>query len=53
MAPGTLFRYASIIHAIIAALLTLLIAYEPLEIPRIISGGSAGMWYTMGTSCTS
>jgi hypothetical protein len=48
MTPGTLFRYASIIHAIIAALLTLLIAYEPLEIPRIISGGSAGMWYTMG-----
>ncbi|RDD54095.1 MAG: hypothetical protein BA066_01175 [Candidatus Korarchaeota archaeon NZ13-K] len=46
--PGRLFRYASLIHLIIASIITLLIAYEPLEIPRIIAGGSAGMWFTMG-----
>lgn len=46
--PSKLFRYASLVHAMIASVITLLIAYEPLEIPRIIAGGSAGMWFTMG-----
>lgn len=45
---GELFRYSSVLHAAIASVVTLLIAYEPLEIPRIISGGHAGMWFTMG-----
>ncbi len=48
MVPGKLFRYASLAHLLAASVITLLIAYEPLEIPRVISGGSAGMWFTMG-----
>ncbi|MCS7103436.1 MAG: hypothetical protein NZ992_06110 [Candidatus Korarchaeum sp.] len=47
-ALGRLFRYASLVHLIVASVITLLIAYEPLEIPRVIAGGSAGMWFTMG-----
>lgn len=48
MEPGRLFRYASFVHLFIVSIITLLIAYEPLEIPRVIAGGSAGMWFTMG-----
>lgn len=46
--PTRFFRYASLVHLIVASMITLLIAYEPLEIPRIIAGGRAGTWFTMG-----
>ncbi len=48
LTAGNLFRYASIFHTIVASIITFLIIYEPMEVPRIISGAHAGMWFTMG-----
>jgi len=43
-----LWLYSSLFHGAVAALLTLLIVVPALEIPRIISGGGAGTWFTIG-----
>ncbi len=45
---GKYFMYIALSHAFVASVITLLITLPNLQMPRIIAGGNAGMWFTVG-----